>query len=130
MAKKISSNDLKLIAGTSGGQLKTIQWHARNLTLRQFLTLHEYISVVNGIINDCKKPDGSIAVELIDFAFRMNVISSYAYVEMPEDIDNIYYIVYASDLFDNVYRYANSAQIDSIRNSVMTIAGGDSNAIQ
>ena len=129
MAKKLSSNDLKLIAGMSGGQLKTIQWHARNLTLRQFLTLHEYISIVNDIVNDCKKPDGSIAVELIDFAFRMNVISSYAYVEMPEDIDSIYYIVYASDLFDTIYRYANSAQIDSIKHAVYSADRGDTSGV-
>ena len=121
--KKISKNELQRIAGVSGKQYKTIQWHNNSLILKQFLDINTYIETVNSIIEDCKAPDGTIIASLVPFSTRLHIIMSYSFVELPDAFDELYYVVYNSDLYDVVCKNVNQPQIDSIINSVNTICG-------
>lgn len=118
--RKLTENDLKRVVGISGKQYKTVQWHTSELVIKQILTVEEYMATVNNILHDCKAPNSDdVAVELIDFAIKANIISAYSFVELPKDINSMYYIVYASDLYETVLSQANKKQIESIIDSVM-----------
>lgn len=118
--RKLTQVDLQQAVGISQKQYKTVQWHSKQLVLKQFLPVQDYMTVVHDILRDCQPPDGGeIALELIDFAIRSNIIAAYAFVELPEDVNKLYYIVYASDLYDVVLANANKKQIDAIIRSVM-----------
>jgi hypothetical protein len=115
---RLSANMINRMTSASGKQNQTITWHSTNLTVRHFLPIEEYVDCVRGIVDDCKAPDGSIAIELLDFSERLHIITAYAYVDMPEDFKQLYYIVYNSDLYDTVIKYVNDAQINAIHNTV------------
>lgn len=116
--KMLSANDVKRIAGISGRQYKKVQWHSAEIIVRPFLTIDEYMEVVRQIMRDCKGPDGKIVLELIDFAIRMNVICAYAAVELPDNMRDLYYIIYTSDLYNTIISAVNKNQIEEIASAV------------
>ena len=117
--KTLTKNELMRVVGVSGRQNKKITWHTTEIIVKQFLPLDEYVDVVHQILSDCQiNGDGQVAVELVDFAIRMNIISSYAFVNLPEDIESLYAIVYTSDLYDTICANVNNKQIEDIKRSV------------
>lgn len=119
--KKLSSNDVVRVAGVSGRQCKKALWHTSEILVKSMLTLDEFTGVVSAIVQDCIGDDYSKSFMLLDFSFRVNIINAYAYVDLPTDIDTLYYIIYASDLFEIVYKRTNPAQIDAILESARLI---------
>ena len=119
---RLSVNNLMRVVGLSGARNKKVQWHSSEITIRQLLTIQEFIELVRKILDDCRTPDGGIAIELIDFSTRVNIISAYAYVDLPENSEKLYYVVYGSDLYDKVCSVANKAQLESIAQSVRICA--------
>ena len=123
MTKILSENEVKKITGVSKKQYKNVHWHTATIVVKQFISLSEYVDIVRKIISDCKTDDNNIATELIDFSIRVNIISSYSFVDLPKDIDELYYIVYASDLFDTVCSVANKEQVKTLISTVMSMVG-------
>lgn len=116
--KTLSVNELKRVTGISQKQYKQVAWHTTTVIIKQMLSISEYLTAVENILNSCKSPEGEIAIELLDFAIRVGIISAYAFVELPEDIDELYYLIYASDLYDLVCSIANKSQIESIKKAI------------
>lgn len=115
---KLSLNNLKRVVGVSAKHNKKVQWHSSEITIKQLLSAQEYIAVTQDILRDCLAPDGTVAIELIDFAIRANIVAAYAYVELPTEFEELYYVLYASDLYDKVCSVANKAQIAAIKSSI------------
>lgn len=120
---KVTANTLKRVAGVSGKHYKKIQWHSTVLTVKQALTVKEYIDTIHSIIQSCMTPDETCAVELLDFAIRSNVISSFAFVELPESLEDMFYIVYMSDLYETICKNVSNNQIESIKETVIRMIG-------
>lgn len=120
---KVTANTLMRIAGVSGKQYKKIQWHSTTITVKQTLSIEEYIDTIHSIIQSCMTPEKTCAVELLDFAIRSNIITSYTFVELPESLDDMFYIVYSSDLYEVVCKNASSSQIESIKTTVNKMIG-------
>lgn len=122
--KILSENNVKRITGISGKQYKKVMWHTSEIIVKQILTISEYMSVVNNILKDCQAPDGSIVPELSDFAIRANIISAYGFIQMPEDIETLFYVVYSSDLYETICSAVNKAQLEAIKQSVILYLKG------
>ncbi len=122
--KTLSVNEVRRITGLSGKQYKKVVWHTSEIIVKQILTIKEYMDVVHNILNSCQDPEGNAAPELLDFAIRINIISAYGFVQMPEDIDTLYYVAYASDLYDTICSAINKGQLEAIKQSVMLYIKG------
>lgn len=122
--KSLSKNDVLRITGVSGKQYKTVRWHDAQIVIKPILDMRSFIDTVRLILAECTAPDGSISKELIDFSTRVHIIAAYSFVEMPDDLDQVYYIVYQSDLYDMILKTANSAQINAIIRTVQSFIGG------
>lgn len=114
----VSADDLIRIANLRAQPYKLINWHGVKIQVRHTLSPHEYMAVVQNILDMCRAPDGSIAVELLDCATKIMVIGVFASVSVPNDFENIFRIVYDSDLYDVIYEAANKKQIEAIIQSV------------
>ena len=115
----VTANTLKRIAGVSGKQNKKVTWHSSTIVVKQLLPMDEFVRTVREIIHSCISPNGGFAIELLDFVMRVKIISSYAYVELPKELDDVYYVIYASDLFETVCSNINQAQLEAIKNTVV-----------
>lgn len=116
--KTLSLNDIKRIVGVPHEQIKKVFWHNKEISILKSLSFKQYIRTIQSILRDCKNDDGYIIPELVDFATRANVIAAYALIEQPEVIDDLYYLVYSSDLYDFIYKNVNQRQVDAIFDAI------------
>ena len=117
-ANVLSANVLKQITGISAKQYKKVAWHTAELVVRQFLDVQETMALIDRIVHGAMDPDGAIVVGLIDFSARIGIVSAYALVELPQNADELYYVLYASDLYDTVLKYVNKNQVEAVISAV------------
>lgn len=116
--KVLSLNNLKRVMGVAPITAKRVTWHTSEIMIKQMLSIDEYRTVVLDIIGNCMSENNKVAIELVDFSTRINIISAFAAVELPDNIDELFRVAYGSDLYDTVCKFANKAQIESIIKAV------------
>ena len=89
-------------------------WHGRVITIKYLLPIDEMCSTIRNIQEMCLSKDGEFIAEFLDYAIRLNIVTSYAYIEMPDDFEEMYKLIYHSDLYEAVLSNANKKQIESI----------------
>ena len=118
VGKTLSANELRHITNLSRRQYKKIPWHTAEILVRDTLGLRDYLNTVNSILKDCQSDDGTYKYELIDFATRANVVAAYALIEMPKSPEEMYFLLYGSDLYELITSVVNRAQLQSIYDAV------------
>lgn len=121
--KRLSVNDVMRITGVSAKQCKKVTWHTSEFIVRNLLPLGDFLNTVNSILTDCEANDGTVDIGLIDFALRKNIIVAYAFINLPDDVDQLYYVVYASDLFDAVCSAINQEQLKALFKTISIYIG-------
>lgn len=126
--KCIASRALRQVCGDPYKQSVCASWHSMSVKIRRLLPVHEFVETIKNILQDCRQKNGEYVRFLADFAIRTNIIASYAFVELPEDIDDLYVVAYESGIFELVAEHANGPQISSIISTVYGLIdhkGGD-----
>lgn len=121
-AKGLSADKVMAAIGNPCGLSGETVWKAHRISVRRLLTLDEYISVVRSILDSCSDEDGNIIPELIEFAIRVNIITAYSAIELPEDGSSLYAVIFGSNLYEVVCGVASERQINAIRDAVMLYA--------
>lgn len=115
--KKITAE--QLLGADNTPSYRTVMWHGIAMTLRPLLPLVEVTRFVNSVMDSCYDKEHDVFVpDMKDFAFRVNTVSRYACVELPENIEEQYSILYNTDIFDVVVSYVNTAQLQSIKDTI------------
>lgn len=115
--KKITAEQLR--GANNVPSHRTVMWHGIAVTLRPLLSLVEVTQFVNSVMDSCYDKEHDVFVpDMMDFAFRVNAVSRYACVELPESIEEQYSILYNTDIFDTIVSYANAAQLQSIKDAI------------
>jgi hypothetical protein len=114
----MAEEDVLRLADEGDIKFKRVNWHNTKLIVRTCLSSEEYEDTVRNILDYCRTGDGGMAVEMIDFAERANIIAAYALLEMPQDYEKLFRVVYASDLYETVCGAVSKAQVDAIKRSV------------
>ena len=117
---KITSEQLKqLIKENEPFNMKTIDWRGMPLTVRTFIPLKEVIDFTNNVRDNCfDEKSNRFVLEMVDFAFRVNVVLRYSCAELPKETEAQYYILYNTDLFDTIAEAINSTQLKSIYETI------------
>lgn len=97
-----------------------IKWRSHNIKIKHTLSINEYLNVMQRIAQDCKVSgtENVVRIELIDFAIKTSIISAFSNVKLPENINDLYYIVYGTDLYDVICKNISKIQLESIISSV------------
>ena len=98
---------------------KLIMWHGVAITVKTFLTLEEvtiFIQKVIDISYDAATHD--CLSEIADFAIRTTVLSMYGNVEMPDNTDELYELVYRIDIYDAIVAVINQGQFNAILKAI------------
>lgn len=119
--KPLPLSKVRSVVGQRRIKYRKIVWHTAEMYVKTFLSLDEYKDLIDSIIQACTADDGERIYELVDFATRVNIIAAYALIELPEEIDELYYTVYESDLFQTVCKNVNHDQIDAIITCINSI---------
>lgn len=89
-------------------------WHGKVISIRYLLSHKEVIDLYQRVEEMITRDDGTIMHEHMDFAVKLAIVSTYACIELPDDIDTVYNLIYHSDIFDVVMSNANKNQLSSI----------------
>ena len=114
----LTVNMINHVIGVTRKEYKNINWHNAELFVRPLLSMEKFIDAANDACGYCTDENGNTIPEFLDFALRVSVLSHYAEIELPEDAEKLYTLVYGSDLYDTVCAHANKAQIEALRRSV------------
>lgn len=75
--------------------------------------------IINSVMDACYDKEHDVFIpEMKDFALRVNVVSRYACVDLPEDIAEQHSILYNTDIFDTIVAAVNTAQIETIKETL------------
>ena len=98
-----------------------IMWNGKKITVKRLLTFRELSQFINNVMDLCFDNEHEIALpEAYDFAIRLNVIMMYAGILLDVDLESQFYIAYESGLYESIIEVINSAQLDTITNTVRT----------
>ena len=114
--KKISSEQL---LSQKKATKRIAMWHGIAVSVRTLLPIREVGLFVNSVMDGCYDVEHDAFIpEMMDFAFRVNVVTRYACVELPLDIEDQYEVLYNTDIFDTIVASINEAQLKSIRETI------------
>lgn len=116
--KPLPLSKVRSVVGQRRIKYRKIVWHTAEMYVKTFLPLDEYKDLIDSIVRTCTTEDGDCIYEMIDFVTRINIIAAYALIELPDDINEMHYIVYESDLYDAVVGNVNVAQVDAVVRAV------------
>lgn len=89
-------------------------WHGRMISIRYMLSRTEFYQMIHRITDMCSVDDGVFTGEYLDFAIKLYVVAAYAAIELPDNLDDAYTLLYYSDIYDVVLNNACKRQLDSI----------------
>ncbi len=93
------------------------------ISIRPILSLKEMTDLVQNMLKACEAKQGILAPELIDFSFRLFIVSAYSLVEMPEEVEKQYQLLYMTNLFDIVVANINPAQYQGMIRAINLYVG-------
>lgn len=115
--EKVAATDVRRVTRTYHGKQRTIQWRGLPLTVKRLLTPSELVKTITEMIDRCRSGEDECPW-LIDLSFRIGIVTSYALIELPGDLDELNFIMYETDLFEKVCENINQDQLSFIRNAV------------
>lgn len=120
-ARRVATNTLMRIAGKSGLEEKIITWHGVRIVIKPFLTFYEYMSVINDIVDRCCDDGGAVRTELFEISTRASILSAYALIRLPTDIDELTYLLFYSDLYQTVMENVCGDQVNAVIDASMRL---------
>lgn len=112
--KVIHAETLKLAAHPNT-VIRTVRWRNLPISVRPLLTFRETSCFVNTVMAACFDDEHGIAVpEAMDFAIRANTVLRYTNLELPEDLEEQYTVLYGTDIYDTIRQNIQTAQLDAI----------------
>ena len=112
----LSAKDLMRFGMRNYKEVVDYNWHGKIIKIKYMLSREEMLNLIHDIENMCITESGNFIPGLLDFSIRLNVVSNYAYVELPDNMDDIYNVLYHSDIYDAVASNINQSQKNAILN--------------
>lgn len=102
-----------------------VNWFGNEtIYIRKILSLKDMTDLVRNMLKACEtKTTGVFAPELIDFSFRLYIVTAYTLVDIPNNIEEQYKLLYLTDLFETTINNINQSQYQAIVRSVNLYVG-------
>lgn len=91
-------------------------WHGKMISIKYMISKEEVFELMRRVEKMCTTENGEFSPEFLDFAIKTGIVTYYAIIELPTDVDELYKLIYHSDIYDVVLNNANKKQIDSVVN--------------
>lgn len=116
--KEISISSFDKIAQEHFPATITTTWFAHELIIKSTLSLPDMLTFVNDVVSSCFSEDGEYMPEVKDFAIKSNILSKYANIVLPDDLELRYGMTYATDAAEIILNHVNHAQFAAILQSI------------
>lgn len=90
-----------------------------SLYIKYNLEFEEFLEFVNEVVESCIDLDSlSYIPEAVDFYTRIAVLTKYANLTMPQNINEQYHMIYNSCIYDTVVASINKAQFSALTTAI------------
>lgn len=108
----ISVEDMAEIAMDYFPNVVVEDFHGKELVVQRIIPFHILSALTPKIVDACFDDEsGEYQPEMLDFSMRIAVVRAYTNVELPDDIEEQYYILYGTDLWNMVNLVADPEQL-------------------
>ena len=120
MEKAIKMKSDKLMDIIRKGEMyENIDWNGIGLKIKHTLSLPEMMNFVDSVSKLCFSEDtGAYIPEVKDFGIKTYILEMYAGIEMPKSTNDMYDLIYCSDLVYVVMNHINRCQLEEIVQSI------------
>lgn len=117
--KKVTVTDFgNVVKEFAVDNVTTIDWHGIEIEIRRTLPLVDVLGFVEEVVESCFTEDGDYVPEVLNFAINCSVLTRYANLTMPKDIQQRYFLIYSSDILSTVMSYINLEQYAEITGAI------------
>lgn len=107
--------DLSEILNGKSEDTTVIDWCDQKLSIRRFLPLPTAVMLVNAVVESCFSEDtGEYIPEMRFFAEKIATIAAYTNVDIPENNELQYQLIYQTDIMKCIETYADKSQYNDI----------------
>lgn len=111
----ISADMFDKIIGDTYTPVDEFEWCGITLRVKKVLTLMETMEFVRNVADSCFARDtGEYLPEIFEFAEACSILEFYGNIELPDDIEKKYQIVYCTDILDAVVAHVDINQLENI----------------
>ena len=102
---------------------ETVDYYGNNLVIEKLIPFTTFDEIVSRVSDICFNSEtGEYLPQNKDFAIRLCVINAYTNVNIPENVEHQYRILYGTDIVDTVLKYINRdqyiAMVDAINETI------------
>ena len=117
--KRVSITTLDKIAKeTFNNNIETFEWYGADIVIKHSIGLSDVLEFVNNVVESCFGESGNFIPEVMDFAIKGNILTKYANLTMPENLEHRYDLIYQTDIVDEVCKRINRAQLQEVISSI------------
>lgn len=98
----------------------TVDFYGIEIKVKYMITHEQYDNAIGQIMNCCyDDASGEYLPELRELATRTVIVAYYTNLELPDDVDDLNYLLFASDdLMDGIYSAINRTQLQELHRAV------------
>lgn len=112
--EKISYEVIKSVIGTENDVSKFV-WAGLEIEVKRFLTMEEMFDFTNTVFETCfRQDDSSYRPEVKDFMIRSCILDAYTNIEIPDDLQTRYDMVYRYEIIPEVMKYVDQNQFNAV----------------
>lgn len=117
MKKKnvISAKECMAVMKENFDNEMSIDWHGITVEVKKVIPYADMLAFVEMVFAACFADGGKYMPERFDMVFNACIVGTYTNITLPKDADDVYSILFNSDLIGMVMGIVNNQQIDSIR---------------
>lgn len=97
----------------------TVDFYGYELHIMYLVPYRVLVTLTQKIADNCFDEDGNYLPETLDYSVRATVVATYTNVQLPDDIEEQYYMLYATDLWQTVIDSISAEQFSIIQNCVI-----------
>lgn len=95
-----------------------VSWYNIEVTVKHTIGLTDMMEFVHNAAESCFSESGAFVPEVMDFAIKSNILTRYANLTLPDELEHRYALIYESDIVDIVCEHINHEQLQEITSAV------------
>ena len=116
---KVPFETMREIINDRAVDVDTIEFYGAEIAVKRMIPYEDYCSAVNYIVECCySEDDGEYMPEIREFATRVVIARYYTDLELPADAEELYAMMFKTDLMDLVYSRINESQLAELHRAV------------
>ena len=118
---KISTEALEQVLKDTYTPVSTIEWNGLELMVRRTITLAETMEFVKFVTDICFADETNEYIpEVRDYAIKLFILEHYTNLDLPEETEKKYAIIYQTDIMPTVLNMLDGQQFNDIIRAIDT----------